>query len=261
MSKELIHNAEVECLKLKKAINENHHLSQRATGEAIERGVLAGEMLLRWKELLPHGRFESFTETHFDGSLRTARTYMQAAKYLNSLPNRQRTAVLKEERSIAGLISHSDRGKPGGGPSSSSETSPAPSGPASGGAAGSGGPAGRSADGAETQQRADRADRDAHPSAGPPDNLGDLGKCPNCRGTEWYEDEDGIACSKCHQAHGEPAGDVDGDRVATQRQKTIKTAEALMRAFDDLTDMCPRASHGEAIRLCKAALKIAREWK
>ena len=109
---ELINNAEVECLKLKKSINENHHLFQKAIGEAIERGVLAGEMLLRWKELLPHGRFESFTETHFDGSLRTARTYMQAAKYLNSLPKRQRTAVLKEERSISGLIEHPKKQAP-----------------------------------------------------------------------------------------------------------------------------------------------------
>uniref|UniRef100_A0A6M3II57 Uncharacterized protein n=1 Tax=viral metagenome TaxID=1070528 RepID=A0A6M3II57_9ZZZZ len=255
MAKELTVNAETECLKLKKAINENHHLAQRAYGEALERGVLSGELLLRWKELLPHGRFESFTETHFDGSLRTARTYMQAAKYLNSLPNRQRTAVLKQERSIAGLISHSDKGKPGGVFSTSSELPPASPGPASGEAADS--PAGGSGHGAETQHQAGES-RVAHPSAGA---SGNLGKCPNCAGAIWDEDDEGWACAKCHHPHGEPAGDVDKDRVATQRQKTVKTAEALLRAFDDLNEMLPRAEHDEAIRLTKAALGIARKWK
>ena len=71
MAKELtkaeLHDVEVECLKLKKAINDNHKLAQKSASDAIERAILAGELLTRWKELLPHGRFESFTETHFDG--------------------------------------------------------------------------------------------------------------------------------------------------------------------------------------------------
>lgn len=88
----------------------------------------------------------------------------------------------------------------------------------------------------------------------------DHGKCPNCGGSKWTDDN-GLACAKCHHPHGEPVGDVDEDRVSIQRSKTVKTVEALMRAFDDLNFLSskPRV-HGEAIRLCKAALVIAREW-
>jgi len=72
---------------------------------------------------------------------------------------------------------------------------------------------------------------------------------------------DGVSCSKCKHPHGEPAGDVDEDRIKTQRQKTVKTVEALMRAFDDLHTMLARPEHSEAIADCKKLLEIAREWK
>ena len=87
------------------------------------------------------------------------------------------------------------------------------------------------------------------------------GKCPNCAGTKWTEDEDGVCCSKCYHPHGEPAGDVDEDRIKTQRQKTVKTVEALMRAFDDLQMMLAKPEHEEIIGLCKVLLKKAKEWK
>jgi hypothetical protein len=91
----------------------------------------------------------------------------------------------------------------------------------------------------------------------------DLGKCPNCMGTKWSEDEDGVSCAKCHHPHGEPAGDVDEERVRIQRLKTVKTAEALMRAFDDLQDMRAKsqAAHEAVIDECKRLMKTAREWK
>jgi len=89
----------------------------------------------------------------------------------------------------------------------------------------------------------------------------DYGKCPNCAGKKWDEDEDGVSCSRCHHPHGEPAGDVDKDRVTTQRQKTVKTAEALMREFDDLNDLMPKSDHEQAIQGCKELLKTARGWK
>ena len=89
----------------------------------------------------------------------------------------------------------------------------------------------------------------------------DLGKCPNCAGAKWDEDDDGWYCAKCRHPHGEPAGDVDDDRLKTQRQKTVKTAEALMRAFDDLQCMKARPEHDKAIETCKGLLEIARAWK
>ena len=89
----------------------------------------------------------------------------------------------------------------------------------------------------------------------------DYGKCPNCAGTKWTEDEDGVCCSKCYHPHGEPAGDVDEDRFKTQRSKTVKTGEALIRAFDDLQVMKSNPEYEEAIKLSKLLVKKAREWK
>lgn len=90
----------------------------------------------------------------------------------------------------------------------------------------------------------------------------DYGKCPNCAGTRWSTDDSGVACSKCHHPHGEPVGDVDGDRIKIQRSKTIKTAEALMRAFDDLHMLLARKKeHDAAIKGCKELLATAKAWK
>jgi len=89
----------------------------------------------------------------------------------------------------------------------------------------------------------------------------DYGKCPNCAGTKWEVGDDGVTCKKCHHPHGEPAGDVDGDRINTQRQKTVKTVEALMRAFDDLQLLLAKLEHDEAIKSCKILLKTAKGWK
>jgi len=104
------------------------------------------------------------------------------------------------------------------------------------------------------------------PTSRPPRNgteapAADYGKCPNCAGTSWDEDEDGVSCSKCHHPHGEPAGDVDKDRLTVQRSKTVKTAEALMRAFDDLQTMKAKECHGDTIETCKGLVKTAKGWK
>jgi len=89
----------------------------------------------------------------------------------------------------------------------------------------------------------------------------DYGKCPVCAGAKWVEGEEGVVCAKCQHPHGEPAGDVDDDRLNTQRQKTVKTAEALMRAFDDLQTMKARPEHAGAVTDCKGLLKIAKGWQ
>ena len=46
-----------------------------------------------------------------------------------------------------------------------------------------------------------------------------------------------------------------------QKSKTVKTAEALMRAFDDLNRLRKSQDHTQAIYGCKALLTIARNWK
>ncbi len=222
-----ITDPEVECLKLKRAINENHRLAQLAAGEAVDRGILTGELLMQWKELLPHGRFASFVEAHFEGSARTSQVYMQAAKHVNALPNAQRTALLNQERSIAGLIGKD--GKPGKKPHGDT-----PRAPRNG-----------------KDQPGDDIDAEED----------DYGQCPNCAGTKWDdEDPDEVCCAKCHHPHGEPTGDVDVQRVENQRAKTVKTVEALMRAFDDLQLLSPYAAHDSAIRRCKELLTVAKGW-
>ena len=99
---------------------------------------------------------------------------------------------------------------------------------------------------------------------------GDYGKCPNCAGTKWKDTEDGIVCAKCGQVHGEPAGDADEDRVKTQKAKSRKTAEALIRAFDDLQVMraqtckpCQLTEEDskDPIRCCKRLVEIAKSWR
>ena len=90
----------------------------------------------------------------------------------------------------------------------------------------------------------------------------DYGKCPSCAGTKWKQTDDGVVCAKCQQPHGESVGDPDEGRIKTQCSKTIKTAEALMRAIDDLHLMRPRPhEHAETIATCKIILKTVRGWK
>lgn len=88
----------------------------------------------------------------------------------------------------------------------------------------------------------------------------DRGKCPNCRNDKWTEGDDGWACSKCHHPHGVETGGPDENQVSRRRGLTIKTVEAAMREFDDLQALSFNSRHGEAIRMCKALLTIAKEW-
>lgn len=61
-------------------------------------------------------------------------------------------------------------------------------------------------------------------------------QCPNCGGAEWTADD---ACAGCKHIKGESLGDPDEGEEGwkIQQKKTIKTIEALMRAFDDLHEM------------------------
>jgi len=52
----------------------------------------------------------------------------------------------------------------------------------------------------------------------------------------------------------------EAERVRLQRSKTVKTIEALMRAFDDLNRLEANGYHQDVIDDCRRLLKIAREW-
>lgn len=268
----MANDPEIECLKLKKAINENHRLAQKHAEDAIERAVLVGELLTKWKELLPHGKFEPFVDTHFEGNIRTAQRYMQAHKRLADCSKATRLSYLNGELDISGLIGGisgdssrekskpiSAKGKPGGAKDAGSTTPPR-SGPATDEAADSSGEdARKEAPGTKPQEQDPRPPRNGTDKPGV---SHDYGTCPNCASKKWTADDFGVTCAKCHHPHGEPTGGTDEDRVDTQRSKTVKTAEALMRAFDDLNMLLAKTDeHVEAIASCKFLLKCAKGWK
>lgn len=220
-----------------------HGYVQKNMGEAAKHALETGKELLAAKQTIPHGSWESECERLFDGSVRTAQSYMQFAKHVESLPKAQSSAVLMLESSLSGAAKEAKR--------LAAPTPPKPprAGPSQ----------------PSTNHNKPGAQPTPTGSANPPANSPvkqDYGKCPNCAGTKWDEDEDGVSCVKCHHPHGEPLGDVDDDRLKTQRQKTVKTVEALMRAFDDLQVMLGRkALHDESISACKRLLTIAKGWK
>jgi hypothetical protein len=263
-------NPEVECLKLKKEINENHRLAQKAAGDAVERAVLTGELLMQCKELLQHGRFEGFVEAHFEGSLRTAQLYMQAAKRLAECSKAQRIALLKSELSITGLLEFPKNGAPhssaAGRDARTSEGTPvAPEGgsnpPADARISAKGKPGG------EQRPSSTPTPVSPGPASGEAADSSrtsvDYGKCPNCAKNRWVEVDGGVNCANCSHPHGEPVGDrTEGDdRAGIMRSKTVKTIEALMRCLDDLNYLLPKPDHPDAIAQCKFLLTIARAWK
>lgn len=71
-------------------------------GEASQHALETGQELLAAKKAIPHGGWETECNRLFDGSDRTARSYMQFAKNMDALPKRQKSAVLLLEGSIDG---------------------------------------------------------------------------------------------------------------------------------------------------------------
>jgi hypothetical protein len=218
-------------------------------GEASQHALETGQELLAAKKTVPHGRWETECKRLFDGSLRTAQFYMAFTRDFGKLKSAQKSALLMLEGTLDGAAKAAKKA-----------AKPKPS------------PPKRQPDPDEPINVA------SEPVDAPETPEPDYGKCPNCAGTKWRENQDGVSCAKCHQPHGEPAGDVDEDRIKTQRQKTVKTGEALMRAFDDLQTMKAKPEHGGtedfkaddvfalvrqigAVKTCKGLLKIAKSWK
>lgn len=59
-----------------------------------------------------------------------------------------------------------------------------------------------------------------------------------------------------------PADSSDPEKdFRTQQSKTVKTVEALMRAFDDLQRLRKHKAHTNAITACKNLLQTAKNWQ
>lgn len=245
-----------------------HGYVQKDLGEASKHALETGQHLLAAKAAIPHGSWEAECERIFDPSLRTAQFYMTFAKDMAVLPKAQNSALLMLEGTLDGAAKAARKAarpepppEPDPEPDSDDDAPESPAAPR----ANAGQPASPQA-GAKPEGLNGKAAGDSGPPKSRQRAAEDVvgvdyyGKCPNCGGKKWEEDEDGVSCSKCHHPHGEPAGDVDEDRINTQRQKTVKTAEALTRAFDDLQAMKSNSEYEEIIKLCKSLVKKAREW-
>lgn len=65
---------------LARQINEEHAAVGRALSTMLERARRAGELLLQAKAQVGHGGWQPWLAEHFNGSYRTAATYMQVAR-------------------------------------------------------------------------------------------------------------------------------------------------------------------------------------
>ena len=228
-----------------------HTYVQESLGEATKHALETGQELLAAKAAVPHGRWEDECKRLFNGSASCARFYMQFAKNMEALPKRQRSAICMLEGSLKGAA---DAAKKAANP-------PKPNTPRKDAAPASVTTEPEPASGEDDADGTDAQEPAPEPPRNGTDKPGDYGRCPNCHGTEWLVEDDGVCCAKCLHPCGEPAGDVDDDVLTKQRQKTIKTAEALHRAFEDLNAMLARAENDEAGKLCKRLLVIAKGWK
>ena len=255
-----------------------HGYVEKALGEATKHALETGQELQAAKATIPHGLWESECDRLFDGSARNARFYMEFSRHMAALPKRRAGAVLLLESTLKGAAkaakaaanppaeepeeqqnSETGQDSPGEPPineeyfdslatgeEEEQGTTPeeeAPSPPRNGteAAGGSGEPSG-----GESPQKL------------PPD----LEQCPNCAANKWEIDDDGyISCKKCCHPYGEPAGDVDDDRVTKQRALTIKHLEATMRAFDDLNLLCSHVEHKGIMAQLKAMWRKTKDWK
>lgn len=113
----------------------------------------------------------------------------------------------------------------------------------------------------------------ATPPASPPlAAQDDPGDCPKGGAHQWTSDSTGDYCANCKEpadmvaepSMPEPAAESSSgsskNPLAIQKSKTVKTVEALMRAFDDLAVLHPKKEQNEAINHCKRLLQLAKEW-
>jgi hypothetical protein len=227
---------ELMALSLKNEINANHRECLKTANDAIDYALKAGELLQQVKGLVPHGVFQNWVKQHCEFNYDVASGYMRLHGRLLAYSKVERAQLLTDATSVTNLkklLKPAENGKSRrkNHPPSGSEV-PRIGGPPPPASGGNGKPA-----------------------------KPDYGKCPNCLGTRWSEDEEGVSCAKCHHPHGEPAGGVDDKQLSIQRSKTVKTVEALLRAFDDLQEMVAKPEHDEAIEGCKRLLKLAKAWK
>ena len=247
-----------KALTLKGEIIAYHKAATSAAEEAMENLFQCGRLLEDVKAVLKVAKSTTFGEwvEQFCGfSERSAQCYCKLYQDLRDSTKAQRAALFNKhqsQRAVSAFLT--DQRKPADPDPQPAKPKPAPAPPVV---------QGELVDDQDEPDDLDTAEPTAAEilgTAAPAEPI-DRGRCPNCAGTKWTEDEDGAFCKKCNHPWGEPTGGVDEQRIADQRSKTIKTAEALLRAFDDLHHLLPKPEHGDAEKTCKRLVKVARAWK
>ena len=87
-------------------INAEHRLCLEAAGAAFKHAVRCGDLLIEAKSNCDHGEWTSWLQDHFDGSARSARSYMQVASNRELIESkRQSSAVLSVDGALKLLAS------------------------------------------------------------------------------------------------------------------------------------------------------------
>lgn len=226
-----------------------HTYVQENLGEATKHALETGIELLAAKKAIPHGSWESECARLFEGSLRTAQFYMQFAKDVGTLKSAQKSALLLLEGSLSGAakaarqVARPAAPKPSrkvAAPASVTTASEPASQPTGGGT-----------------------------EAAPGPSTPDYGKCPNCAGTKWEEEDGEVSCAKCHHPWGEPAGDAD-EHTATQAdlaKKQVKIwADTIARwlgsspSIDEYRGEWPGPKGDRVLKAAKELYEALKDW-
>lgn len=91
-------------------INEQHRECRKTAWSAVKHGIEAGELLNIAKQGLKHGEWEEWVGENFEGSVRTARVYMQLSKNKDELQriNRQTSAGLSIDAALKAISTPRD---------------------------------------------------------------------------------------------------------------------------------------------------------
>src|SRR5215212_3515954 len=82
-------------------INEEHRQVEVAVTTALSHAIRTGRLLVRAKEGVPHGSWSAWLTENFEGSDRTARTYMRVYTHREELvDNQQNPATLSLDAAL-----------------------------------------------------------------------------------------------------------------------------------------------------------------
>lgn len=89
-------------------INQRHRTIRELASQALDHAKVAGELLLRAKERIPHGGFSQWVSQHCEFSDRTARTYMTIAESWGAISEKRKRFRNLSVRAAVKLVAEHD---------------------------------------------------------------------------------------------------------------------------------------------------------